>query len=120
MEETVRTFYSKCGNLICYLEKPKRVIENGQATVLEGPRIEFSPQADGYGRFVTSDSLNIAFLEKRARETGDIFDGATYDRLTTPPEVRNAQLERQITANNSLIEQLKSQLGERASSAAKR
>jgi hypothetical protein len=98
-----KTFYSSSGNLICYLEKPRRVIENGQSVVLDGPRIEFSPQGDNFGRYVTSDPQEIAYLEKRSREVKDVFGGDTYIKLTTPAEVRNAQLERQISTQNALI-----------------
>lgn len=105
-----KVFYAKSANLICYPERPQRIFENGQSAVLEGSKIEFSPQADGFGRYVTDEAKEIAYLEKRAREVGDILTPEMYSRETTPPEVRNAQLERHISTQNSLIAQLQEKI----------
>ncbi|HUT24221.1 MAG TPA: hypothetical protein VM492_07775 [Sumerlaeia bacterium] len=107
-QQAVRTFYSKSAAFTCWATSPKRVFDDaGMSKVLDGKQINFTPQADGFGRFVTDDPEMIAYLDQRMKEVGDIFDGAEYQRRTTPPDVRIAQQERELTENNRLIEQLR-------------
>ena len=107
-QQAVRTFYSSSAAFTCWATPPKRIFDDtGVSKVLDGKQINFTPQADGFGRFVTDDPDMIAYLDKRMTEIGDIFDGAEYQRRTTPPDVRIAQQERELTESNRLIEELR-------------
>ena len=107
-QQAVRTFYSKSAAFTCWATPSKRVFgDNGVTQVIDGKSVSFTPQADGFGRFVTDDPEVIAYLEKRSAEVGDVFDGAEYQRRTTPLDVQVAQQQRELTEQNRLIEDLR-------------
>jgi len=107
-QQAVRTFYSKSAAFVCWATSPTRVFDDtGMSKVLDGKQINFTPQADGFGRFVTDDPEMIAYLDQRTKEIGDVFDGGEYQRRTTPPDVRIAQQERELTESNRLIDELR-------------
>lgn len=112
-EQTVtRTYYSAAAGLICWATPPQRVFEAGETKVLDGKQVSFTPQADNFGRFVTTDPEIIKYLDWRAKEVGDVFDGNEYTKRTTPPEVRAKQQERVIFEQNRLIADLQGQIAE--------
>jgi hypothetical protein len=107
-------FYSRSGHFILQVKKPRRIMQDGQATLVDEKIIEFSPQGDGYGRFVTNDPEVISALEKNP----NVLTPQRYQEETTPPEVR-FQMERDektrlLTSNNDLLELLHKQDAELA------
>lgn len=110
-----RVFYAQSANLVVQVNVGKRVMQSDGQMVdhrLNQKIVQFSPIGDGWGQLVTDDPEVIAFLEK----TGDVVGPESYNRATTPPEVRNQQLEaysaelqRTIDTQNRLIEDLKKQ-----------
>lgn len=113
-----QAFYSQRGALTFYAPVElgsratvKRIFgSSGLTEMIEGPMIQFHPQADGFGMYVTSDPVEIAALEDRKATVGDIFDGAEYSRRTTPADVQVQQAQRQIESQNVLIQDLQKRL----------
>ncbi len=105
-----RVFYSRAANLILHPTAGQVVMQEGHVIRFGERMIEFSPIGDGYGRFVATDPTDIAYLERQMLSGGDVFDAATYNRLTTPAEVQIEMLrqenERLITEQNRLLAQL--------------
>jgi hypothetical protein len=112
-----RTFYARAGHLSFYVGEPKRIIEDGQTKVLDPPLIQFSPTgvSDGevsWGQYTTSDLAEIAALEGR----DDVVGPEEYNKHVTPPAIRVTQLEksnadllRELSDRNTLIERLQAQ-----------
>jgi hypothetical protein len=114
-ETKPRIYYSSAANMIININKGRRVMEdNGVTKMVDQKLAEFTPQADGYGRLVTTDPEIIAKLDARmAAGYTDVFEAAEYNRRTTPVEIRLKMMEtehqRVIADNNRLLAMLKEQ-----------
>jgi hypothetical protein len=101
-----RVFYSKAGGLMVTVKQPEMMIVNGVAQVVGGKIVEFIPQGDKWGRYVTTDPEVIAALEKNPNVVGP----DVYQDLTTSAEIKlkmeRDQTQRLITQNNELLRQL--------------
>lgn len=92
-----RTFYSTAGALTIHMSAGKQVMHEGQLQRMGERIIEFhSSGAETYGRFVTSDPDEIAFLDRRMLEVGDVFGPEEYGRRTIPAEVRASAAEQLV------------------------
>lgn len=114
-----RFFHEKTG-LICYKEKPRRVIENGQTTIIEPTALRFRshPGADGrdWGMYMTDDEDTKLYMRNR----GDVMTEQQWIEKTTPAEVliahardRDAAQKREIQEANALIQNLRQKLEQR-------
>jgi len=103
-------FYSTAANMIIQARKGRRVFEDGESKVIDPLIIEFNPQRDGFGRFVTDDPESIEYLRKRMATLGDVVDTEEYNRRITPVEIRERMLKdenkRLIEDRNRLLEEL--------------
>jgi hypothetical protein len=77
-------FFSRSAHFTLQVKKPRRIMQDGQATLVDEKIIEFSPQSDGYGRYVTNDPEVIAALERNA----NVLSAQRYQEETTPLDVR--------------------------------
>lgn len=109
-----RVYYSQSANLICWATEPRRVIEDGQSKVLDGKKVAFDSQGDGFGRLVTTDPEIIAYLDRRVAEVRDVFGAQEYTRLNTPVDVQLAQKDRQIEEQNRLLLSYQEQIAQAA------
>ena len=106
-----RTYYSPRGGLTITANPGSRIPSaDGRVYLVGFKEIAFLPQADGWGRFTTSDPELIAFLDARMEKQDDVFDAAAYTERTTPPQIRAQQaereLQRKITENNELLRRI--------------
>ncbi len=79
---------------------------DGAVKQIDSKIVEFQPQGDGYGRYITYDPEEIAVLETKYQ----VINAHQYQELSIPAEQR-LQIERQdkvrtITENNRLLQDL--------------
>jgi hypothetical protein len=82
-------FFSRAAHLTIQIRPPRRIMQDGQATLVDEKIVSFSPQSDNYGRYVTNDPDVIAALEKNR----NVMSAQQYQEETTPLEIR-LQMER--------------------------
>jgi hypothetical protein len=103
-------FYSKYKALAISAWKGRRVVIDGEHKRVDELVIEFTPQADGYGLYVTRNKWVIDFLTKRAAKEGDVLLPEQYNDKIIPAEEKIRQLKesgrRQIEENNRLLAML--------------
>lgn len=106
---TPRKFYVQgAAGLALSINKPQRVLENGNSKVIGGDMVEFHPMGfnSDFGELTTSNPEIIAVLEKRP----DVFGPEELNRRMMTPEARAKQLEernsRLVSENNRLLAQL--------------
>ena len=106
-----RVFYSRNAGLCISANKGKKVMIDGELKRDGEKMIEFIPQPDNFGQFVTEDPELIEFLDRRAATVGDVILPEKYGELTTPLEIRNKELKdanaRVIEDNNRLLKMLR-------------
>lgn len=81
-----------------------------QFVPMGGHRINGVKGGKEYGYYTTADPAEIAYLERRALELGDVFGPEEYNKQTTPPQIRAEQASRVIEDQNRLIADLQAQL----------
>jgi hypothetical protein len=117
-----RTFYSNSSGLTISPPGMKGEFKeiDGETKRVGETIIQFVPMGNHrlaggkeFGYFVTENEREIAYLEKRAAEVGDVFDEKEYNRVSTPPEIRAEQATRKLEDQNRLIEQLQAQIASR-------
>jgi hypothetical protein len=101
-----RVFYSKSANFSCVIKPARQVMLDGAVKQIDSKIVEFQPQGDGYGRYITYDPEEIAVLETKYQ----VINAHQYQELSIPAEQR-LQIERQdkvrtITENNRLMQDL--------------
>lgn len=108
-QTTPRTFYVQgAAGLAVSINKPQRILENGNSKVIGGEMIEFQPMGfnSDFGMLITSNPEVIAVLEQRK----DVFGPEEFNRRMMTPEARAKQLEtansRLVSENNRLLAQL--------------
>ncbi|HXI85279.1 MAG TPA: hypothetical protein VNL17_14455 [Verrucomicrobiae bacterium] len=105
-----RVFYSRNAGLCISANKGRKVMIDGELKRDGEKMIEFIPQPDDYGQFVTEDPELIEFLERRVATVGDVMLPEKYNELTTPLEMRVKELKdenaRVIEDRNRLIKML--------------
>lgn len=114
-EEAVKphTYYSPHGRMSMTVNHGKLQLGPDGASRRMGWKIvEFMPQADNWGRFVTDDPEVIAYMERKIAEgSPDIVRPAEYTEKTTPDHIRAREakvaLERTLTENNRLLEKIR-------------
>jgi len=106
---TPRKFYVQgAAGLAVSINKPTRVLENGNSKVIGGDMVEFHPMGfnSDFGELTTSNPEIIAVLEKRP----DVFGPDELNRRMMTPEARAKQLEtvntRLVTEKNRLLEEI--------------
>jgi len=109
-----KTYYSESAGLNVPVGKLRRIMQDGQATLIEPQRIQFSRiGADHFGSFVTDDPEIIAALDERVAKIGDIFGPEEYQKRTTDPKMRADLLEaenhRLLAEHNRLLAMLQKQ-----------
>ena len=111
MEQQTQSFYTEAPNLTIVCTKPKRMIQDGMATVVPGDEIAFTQMGqEKFGVFHTNDPDRIAFLQKRMLEVGDVFDVAEYNRRSVPPDKRAKMAEEQVQSQTLEINRLRAML----------
>lgn len=120
-QSKARVFYTQgAAALAVPINRPMRVLENGNSKVIGGDYIEFTPMGfnSDFGMIVTSNPDAIAVLEKRP----DVFDAAELNRRMMTPDARAKKLEadntRLVQENNRLLALLKNQDQQRANARA--
>lgn len=117
VEEKVepKSFFSPSAGLTLNYKPGHHAIVDGKMTFINDKHIAFVPlgSADAYGHYRTNDPDEIAYLEKRIVECGDVFDSAEYNKRIVPTNVQFQDAQRTIEIQNKLIEKLKAQQDER-------
>lgn len=115
---TKRTFYSRSSGLTISPPGLKGEFKeiDGETKRVGETIIQFIPIGNSrlaggkdFGYFVTEDEREIAYLEKRAVEAGDVFDEKEFNRQVTPPEIRAENASRLVEDQNRLIADLEAQ-----------
>jgi hypothetical protein len=109
-----KTYYSESAGLNVPVGKLRRIMQDGQATLIEPQRIQFARiGADKFGSFTTDDPEIIAALDERAERVGDIFGPEEYQKRIVPAEMRAERLaeenQRLVEERNRLLAMLKQQ-----------
>lgn len=108
-----QVFYSRSANLILHSNVGRQAMQDGHVVRLDEKMIEFTATGDGFGRYVTTDPEEIAYLERQMIAGGDVFDASEYNRRTTPPEVQlrimQGEHERLLRDHNRLLAELQQQ-----------
>lgn len=114
-----REFYSTSRGLVLHAKPGKPIIQNGiLSSEREGEKIIQFQEFGDFGRYVTSDPEEIAYLEAQiAKGRTDIILPADYNERITPDHVKVATLKnahdvqsRLITEQNKLIQELQARL----------
>lgn len=108
-----KVFFSSCASLIVSVTKGnmQRGAE-GEFRRVNEKLVQFQDNGDGgYGRYMTDDKDEIAYLEKRAAEVGDVFGHEEFTKRTTPPEIRLKQMERELEESNKIIADMQKKRG---------
>ena len=108
-------YFSQAGGLTINFRPGHYDVVDGKKVFIGDRHIAFTPigNVEAYGHYVTSDPEEIAFLESRIVNQGDVFDATEYNKRVIPPEVQLQDAQRVIDSQNKLLEQLKVQLAER-------
>lgn len=112
MQTQKQTFYSTASGLtICPPTLKGTFMQiDGEAKRVGEHIIQFVPMGrDKFGYYTTEDPDEIAYLNKRVTETGDIFGPEEYLKRSTPPEIRAEMLTRKVEDQNRLIAELQAQ-----------
>lgn len=105
-----RIYYTRSANLVLWPQKPKRLVQDGQQIVESGNAIHFTATPENWGKFMTKDANEIAYLERRKIDPGDVFDADEFIKRTASLEDRLSRTERTLHVKNELIEKLERQI----------
>lgn len=118
-EQVQREYYSTSRGLVLHPNSGKSVMQNGQlSSERQGEKIIQFHEFGDFGRYVTSDPEEIAFLDTQiARGRSDIMTPDVYNDKITPDEIKISALrraysdsERRISEQNKLIQELQQKL----------
>jgi len=109
-EIVTKNYFSKSAGLTLWPVKSTRAIVDGSSQTIDGSPIEFQNMGNGWGKYSTSDPMEIEFLDARCKRPGDIVTLERYLELTTPPEAKLAQANREISSQNRIIADMQAQL----------
>lgn len=118
-EQVQREYYSTSRGLVLHPNFGKPVMQNGQlSSERQGEKIIQFHEFGDFGRYVTSDPEEIAFLDTQiARGRSDIMTPDVYNDKITPDEIKISALrrahsdsERRISEQNKLIQELQQKL----------
>lgn len=114
-----RMYFSESQNLGIGWGATIEYLDDGKKRAKGARNIEFRSFDGKYGVYETSDPAEIEYLDKRCKESGDVFDHNEYSRRITPPDIREAELQRKIQEQNALIAKLEQESANRGRSNAK-
>lgn len=124
---TTKRYYSRNAGLTIHF-KAGEYSQIGKTTMRVGEKhLAFTPFGKGvpigkevvfFGQFSSSDLEEIAYMEKRCADIGDVITEYDFNRLLVPPEDQIKAQEREIARLKSKLEDVLTDQGKKPRSAA--